>query len=192
MIRESVLVAQSCLTLCDPVDCSLPGSSVHGKNNGVGCHSLPQGLFPTQGSIRLSCTAGRFFTNWATREAKLNPWSEPAPHVNQWGKNYRVENRLLVAMSWWWREGLTTKERRKGMFWIMGAFCAVAVGLDMMLCIWQSPQNCAPQNKPYCSHSKTKSATTNKAATKGDGAPWGRHVTSGLCLSVPRAWLSIF
>ena len=25
-----VLVAQSCPTLCDPVDCSLPGSSVHG------------------------------------------------------------------------------------------------------------------------------------------------------------------
>ena len=25
-----VLVAQSCLTLCDPVDCSPPGSSVHG------------------------------------------------------------------------------------------------------------------------------------------------------------------
>ena len=27
---ESVLVAQSCLTLCHPMDCSLPGSSVHG------------------------------------------------------------------------------------------------------------------------------------------------------------------
>ena len=26
----SVLVAQSCLTLCDPMDCSPPGSSVHG------------------------------------------------------------------------------------------------------------------------------------------------------------------
>ena len=25
-----LLVAQSCLTLCDPVDCSPPGSSVHG------------------------------------------------------------------------------------------------------------------------------------------------------------------
>ena len=25
-----VLVGQSCLTLCDPTDCSLPGSSVHG------------------------------------------------------------------------------------------------------------------------------------------------------------------
>ena len=49
-----VLVTQSCLTLCHPVDCSLPGSSVHGisprKNTGVGCHFLLQGLFPTQGS----------------------------------------------------------------------------------------------------------------------------------------------
>ena len=28
--RMCVLVAQSCLTLCDPMDCSPPGSSVHG------------------------------------------------------------------------------------------------------------------------------------------------------------------
>ena len=45
---------QSCLTLCAPVDCSLPGSSVHedspGKNTRVGCHALFQGIFPTQGS----------------------------------------------------------------------------------------------------------------------------------------------
>ena len=27
---NKVLVAQSCLTLCDPMDCSPPGSSVHG------------------------------------------------------------------------------------------------------------------------------------------------------------------
>ena len=47
-------VTQVCPTLCDPMDCSLPGSSVHGdspgKNNGMGCHSLLQGIFPTQGS----------------------------------------------------------------------------------------------------------------------------------------------
>ena len=46
------LVAQSCLTLCDPMDCSLPGSSVHGdspgRNTGVGCHYLLQGIFLTQ------------------------------------------------------------------------------------------------------------------------------------------------
>ena len=46
------LVAQLCPTLFDPMDCSLPGSSVHadspGKNTGVGCHTLLQGIFPTQ------------------------------------------------------------------------------------------------------------------------------------------------
>ena len=29
-VNSETEVAQSCLTLCDPVDCSLPGSSVHG------------------------------------------------------------------------------------------------------------------------------------------------------------------
>ena len=33
-ICMSVLVAQSCLILCDPMDCSLPGSSVHGLFQG--------------------------------------------------------------------------------------------------------------------------------------------------------------
>ena len=46
------LVTQSCPTLCDPMDCSPPGSSVHGdspgKNTKVGCHAFLQGIFPTQ------------------------------------------------------------------------------------------------------------------------------------------------
>ena len=47
------LVALSWPTLCDPVDCSLPGPrpwNFPGKNTGVGCHFLPQGIFLTQGS----------------------------------------------------------------------------------------------------------------------------------------------
>ena len=48
------LVTHSYSTLCDHMDCSLQGSSVHqdspGKNTGVGCHALLQGIFPTQGS----------------------------------------------------------------------------------------------------------------------------------------------
>ena len=48
------LVTQSCPTLWDPVDCNLVGSSVYGdspgKDTGVGCHALLQGIFPTQGS----------------------------------------------------------------------------------------------------------------------------------------------
>ena len=45
-------VAQSCPVLCDPMDCSLPGSfrDSPGMNTGVGCHFLLQGIFPTQGS----------------------------------------------------------------------------------------------------------------------------------------------
>ena len=48
------LISQSCLTLCNPMDCSLPSTSVHGdspgKNTSVGCHALLQGTFLTQGS----------------------------------------------------------------------------------------------------------------------------------------------
>ena len=47
------LVFQSCPTLCNTMDCSPPGSSVHGilqtKSTGVGFHALLQGIFPTRG-----------------------------------------------------------------------------------------------------------------------------------------------
>ena len=52
--QDCVLVAQTCLTLCNLMDCSPPGSSVHGdspgKSTGVVCQALLQGIFPTQGS----------------------------------------------------------------------------------------------------------------------------------------------
>ena len=48
------LVAQSCLILWNPMDCGLPGSSVHrdspDKHSEVGCHALLQGIFPIRGS----------------------------------------------------------------------------------------------------------------------------------------------
>ena len=52
--------AQLHVTLCDPTDCSPPGSSVHGilqaRMLEWGCHALLQGTFPTQGSNpRLLC-----------------------------------------------------------------------------------------------------------------------------------------
>ena len=60
-----VLVTQSGPTLCNHMDCSPPGSSVHGdspgRNTGVSSHALLQGIFLTQG-------LSRFFTIWATRE----------------------------------------------------------------------------------------------------------------------------
>ena len=42
------LLAQSCPTLCQPMDCNLPGASIHGdspgRNTWVGCHALLQGF----------------------------------------------------------------------------------------------------------------------------------------------------
>ena len=66
------LVALSCPTLCNPMDCSLSGSSVHGiLQAGI----LDWVAIPfSRGSSRLrdwtlvSRIAGRFFTSWATRE----------------------------------------------------------------------------------------------------------------------------
>ena len=68
----------SCLTLCDPLDCILTVSSVHGilgKNTEVGCLPLLQGIFPTPGIKSVSfiflALAGRFFTTSATWEAPI-------------------------------------------------------------------------------------------------------------------------
>ena len=47
-----ILVSQSCSTLCNPMNHSLPGPcpwNSQGKNTGVDCHFLLQGIFPTQG-----------------------------------------------------------------------------------------------------------------------------------------------
>ena len=65
------LCSCSCLTLCDPINCSPPNSSAHGisqagTNTGVGCHFLLQGVFPTQG-WNLHCR--RTLYHWTTTEA---------------------------------------------------------------------------------------------------------------------------
>ena len=71
-------VAQLCLTLCDPMDCSLPGFSVHG----IFVHgifqarvlewvaiSFSRGSSWLRDGTQVSCISGRCFTLWVTREA---------------------------------------------------------------------------------------------------------------------------
>ena len=58
----------SYVQLCNAMECSPPGSSVRGdspgKNIGVGCHALLQGIFPIQGIKPWSLSlAGEFFTS---------------------------------------------------------------------------------------------------------------------------------
>ena len=82
---REVKVAQLCPTFCDPMDCSLPGSSVH--------RILPARIlewiaspFSMESSrlrdqTQVSCIVGRFFTVWAIREA-LSVHTHTHTHTN--------------------------------------------------------------------------------------------------------------
>ena len=71
-----MLVAQLCLTLCDPTDWSPPGSCVHEifQARILGCVaiSFSRGSSQPRDWTWVSCTAGRFFTDWATRQAPIH------------------------------------------------------------------------------------------------------------------------
>ena len=65
--------AQTCPTHCDPKDCSLPGSSIHGILQARILEwvaiSFSRGSSRPRDWTRVSHTADRLFTVWATREA---------------------------------------------------------------------------------------------------------------------------
>ena len=99
------LVTQLCLSLCDPMDCSLPGSSVHGD-------SLPcpyPGGFPTQGLIPglLHCRRMLYC---------LRHQGSPSQYrfldVNDFKLNLKVSSLVIIAIfhmlqatcSWWLRQ----------------------------------------------------------------------------------------
>ena len=80
MVNEWVSeVAQSCPTFCDPMDCRLPGFSVHGILQTrilECCHFLLQGIFPTQGSNPglLHCRQEDMHIYWLRVNSSLHAW----------------------------------------------------------------------------------------------------------------------
>ena len=100
----------SCPTLCDPMDCSPPGSSVHspGKNTGVGCHALLQGIFPTRDQIwvsSVSCFGRRVlypeytgsFQNIFISPPEHSLWFVIAP--SKWASAYNAGDPSLIPGS---------------------------------------------------------------------------------------------
>ena len=71
-----------CLTPCDPMDCSPPGSSLHGilqgKNTGVGYHFLLQGIFLIQVSNLHLCR----LLHWQEDSLLLVPPGKPKSLIN--------------------------------------------------------------------------------------------------------------
>ena len=68
-----LLVTQLCVTLCNPMDCSLPGSSIHVIFQARILEHLAiillWGIFQPRDWTWIFCLAGGFFTVWATRKS---------------------------------------------------------------------------------------------------------------------------
>ena len=98
-----VLVAQSCLTLSDPMDCSPPGFSVHGIVQARILEwvsiSLSRESSQSRDWTQISRTAGRLFTIWATREAQLIQWN----HINMEKLSQRNINHEFAILAMLWR-----------------------------------------------------------------------------------------
>ena len=78
------LVAQSCPTLCNPMNCSPSGSSVHGILQArilewVAIPFSRESSWPRNWT-QVLCTVGWFFSVWATREAQLS-WNQASKHL---------------------------------------------------------------------------------------------------------------
>ena len=102
-VGMSAELLQLCPTLCDRMDQSLPGSSVHGdspgKDTGMSCHSLLQGIFLTQEDPTWlfcgSCIAGGFFTD----SLLLNHWGSPISNY-QFSSVQSLSRVWLFATPW--------------------------------------------------------------------------------------------
>ena len=100
------LVTQLRLTLCDPLDCSPAGSSVHGdspgKNTGVGCHSLLQGIFLTQ-----ELNTG--LLHWRQILYPSEPPGKPTQWIcwlNIWGEKKLLLGRSFIDVIKYWNTPL--------------------------------------------------------------------------------------
>ena len=86
-VKKKVSVVQSCPTLCNSMDCSPSGSSVHGISQArtLDWVAISFSQWLNLHSVELnswaSCIAGRFFTVWTTRELSNNPSTHFFPPV---------------------------------------------------------------------------------------------------------------
>ena len=117
------MCAQSCLTLCDPMDCSPPGCSVHGISQARILEWIAISYFrgSSQKGLNLHlfaspALAGRFFTTWATGEASGSPThllrhsakSSLNNHNLQdlqipWRRYFLVSDVNFIGLVWWWK-----------------------------------------------------------------------------------------
>ena len=107
------LVAQSRLTLCDPMDCSPPGSPVCGFSRQEYSSGLPfpsPGDLPNPGMEPVSWIARRFFTISATREALAEEFYFTEMILNHWCVVI-IKSRLTLGFIIMWTSVKITQKR---------------------------------------------------------------------------------
>ena len=103
-----VLSFFSCIfTLHDPIDCSPPGTSVHGILQARILEwvaiSVSNRSSPPRDRTQVFCITGRFFTSWATKwEQKLCPKTERGMLGVFWGPLHPAETILCSSFPNWY------------------------------------------------------------------------------------------
>ena len=145
MKSENVLVAQSCLTLCDPMDYSPPGSSVHGILQARILEwvaiSFSRGSSQPRDQTGISCIVDSFFTIWTTGEA------------------FKI---TIMRKIWFPYEISTSREWKrehflfeKSYYWNWVGLCRAFLGTHNSFFFFMSPTSClASQAFPAVSKSK--------------------------------------
>ena len=103
-------VAQSCLTLCNPVDCSPPGSSIHGILQARVLEwvaiSFSRGSSWPRDRTQVSRIVGKRFNLWATREAQEK---YQQPQICRWYHSNGRKRRGTRASRWGWKRRVKKK-----------------------------------------------------------------------------------
>ena len=108
--KVKVKVAQSCLTLCHPMECT-----VHGVLEWV-AFSFSRGSSQPRDGTQVSCITGGFFTSWATREARILEWvaypfSSGSSQTRNWTRVSCIAGRFFT--NWAMREAMISKNNPK-------------------------------------------------------------------------------
>ena len=122
LIVQCYAMSLSRVRLCDPMDCSLPGSSVHGdspdKNTGVGCHALLQGIFPTQRlnpRLLISSSYGDYpgLLGWASVITRILKHRRGRQKRNQPEGDFgRIVREIQGCQLWRCRKSVMSQKRR--------------------------------------------------------------------------------
>ena len=107
-------VAQSCATLCDPMDRNLPGSSVYGIIQARvlewGATAFSRGSSRLRDQTQVSCIAGRCFTIWANRETTIYTRQCPkALHIAQFTHSNPRRQVPVLFLSYRWEKREVTE-----------------------------------------------------------------------------------